>query len=87
MAIIAYLKDYTTGRYILSITNDSIKDYRTGMTLASYDNTYIKDYRNGGCLYRIDGFLSRREIAEIDYKDVNRLKKYITEGGKTFPAE
>ena len=85
MAFIAYLKDYTTGRHILSITNDSIKDYRTGMTLASYDNTYIKDYRTGRCLYRIDGFLSRREIAEIDYKDVNRLKKYITEGGKIVP--
>ena len=24
----------------------------------------------------------QEKIAEIDYKDVNRLKKYITEGGK-----
>ena len=25
------------------------------------------------------------KVAEIDYKDVNRLKKYITEGGKILP--
>ena len=27
----------------------------------------------------------QEKIAEIDYKDVNRLKKYITEGGKIVP--
>ncbi|MBQ2740989.1 MAG: 30S ribosomal protein S18 [Clostridia bacterium] len=27
----------------------------------------------------------QEKIAEIDYKDVNRLKKYITEGGKILP--
>ena len=27
----------------------------------------------------------QEKIAEVDYKDVNRLKKYITEGGKIVP--
>ena len=27
----------------------------------------------------------QEKISEIDYKDVNRLKKYITEGGKILP--
>lgn len=27
----------------------------------------------------------QEKIAEIDYKDVNRLKKFITEGGKILP--
>ena len=27
----------------------------------------------------------QEKISEIDYKDVNRLKKYITEGGKIVP--
>ncbi|MBO5334605.1 MAG: 30S ribosomal protein S18 [Clostridia bacterium] len=27
----------------------------------------------------------QEKIAEIDYKDVNRLKKYVTEGGKILP--
>ena len=27
----------------------------------------------------------QEKIADIDYKDVNRLKKYITEGGKIVP--
>ena len=27
----------------------------------------------------------QEKIAEIDYKDVNRLKKFITEGGKIIP--
>ena len=27
----------------------------------------------------------QEKIADIDYKDVNRLKKYITEGGKIGP--
>ena len=27
----------------------------------------------------------QEKIAEIDYKDVNRLKMYITEGGKIVP--
>jgi small subunit ribosomal protein S18 len=27
----------------------------------------------------------QEKIAEIDYKDVNRLKKYIAEGGKIVP--
>ena len=27
----------------------------------------------------------QEKIAEIDYKDVNRLKKYITEGGNILP--
>ena len=27
----------------------------------------------------------QEKIAEIDYKDVNRLKKFVTEGGKILP--
>ena len=27
----------------------------------------------------------QEKIAEIDYKDVNRLKKFVTEGGKIVP--
>lgn len=27
----------------------------------------------------------QEKVAYIDYKDVNRLKKYITEGGKILP--
>ena len=27
----------------------------------------------------------QEKIAAIDYKDVNRLKKYVTEGGKIIP--
>ena len=27
----------------------------------------------------------QEKVAEIDYKDVNRLKKFITEGGKIIP--
>ena len=27
----------------------------------------------------------QEKVTEIDYKDVNRLKKYITEGGKILP--
>ena len=27
----------------------------------------------------------QEKISEIDYKDINRLKKYVTEGGKIVP--
>ena len=27
----------------------------------------------------------QEKVSEIDYKDVNRLKKFITEGGKIIP--
>ena len=27
----------------------------------------------------------QEKVTEIDYKDVNRLKKYVTEGGKILP--
>ena len=27
----------------------------------------------------------QEKISEIDYKDVNRLKKFVTEGGKILP--
>jgi len=27
----------------------------------------------------------QEKVASIDYKDVNRLKKYVTEGGKILP--
>ena len=27
----------------------------------------------------------QEKIAEIDYKDVNRLKKFVTDGGKILP--
>ncbi|MBQ9729686.1 MAG: 30S ribosomal protein S18 [Clostridia bacterium] len=27
----------------------------------------------------------QEKVSEIDYKDVNRLKKYVTEGGKIVP--
>ena len=27
----------------------------------------------------------QEKVSEIDYKDVNRLKKFITEGGKILP--
>ena len=27
----------------------------------------------------------QEKIAEIDYKDINRLKKFVTEGGKILP--
>ena len=27
----------------------------------------------------------QEKIAEVDYKDVNRLKKFVTEGGKILP--
>jgi hypothetical protein len=49
----------------LTITNDLVKDYRTGMIIASYDNNYIKDYRTGRYLYKLEGFLSRREITAL----------------------
>ena len=29
----------------------------------------------------------QEKVEVIDYKDVNRLKKYITEGGKILPRE
>ena len=27
----------------------------------------------------------QEKVAEIDYKDINRLKKFVTEGGKIVP--
>ena len=27
----------------------------------------------------------REKVTEIDYKDINRLKKFVTEGGKIVP--
>ena len=29
----------------------------------------------------------QEKVAEIDYKDINRLKKFVTEGGKIVPTE
>ena len=57
-----YIKNYHTGRYLLTISSNVIRDYLTGRTLATFDDTTFKDYMSGMYQYKIEGFLSRREI-------------------------
>ena len=35
---------------------------------------------------KVCAFCEDRNLKNIDYKDANRLKKYITEGGKILPS-
>ena len=57
-----YVKEYS-GRILLNITTDQVKTI-TGQIIARYDSTYIKSY-SGMIQYRIDGFLSRRQVMAI----------------------
>ena len=41
--------------------------------------SYKKSPRRKVCAF------CQEKVEEIDYKDVNRLKKYVTEGGKIVP--
>jgi hypothetical protein len=50
---------------LLTISSSQVKDYCSGRIVAQYDTSIIKDYRTGRMLYKIDGFLSGREIASL----------------------
>ena len=41
--------------------------------------SYKQAPRRKGCAF------CQEKVAEIDYKDINRLKKFVTEGGKIVP--
>lgn len=58
----AYLKTFS-GSILLSIDDDKIKEYG-GRIIATYDQNYIKDF-GWQIRYRIDGFISRREIMAL----------------------
>ena len=46
---------------------------------ASGKKSYKRSPRRKVCVF------CQESVKEIDYKDVNRLKKFITEGGKMLP--
>lgn len=46
---------------------------------ATVKKSYKKAPRKKVCAF------CQEKLAEIDYKDVNRLKKYVAEGGKILP--
>ena len=56
------VKDFF-GRILLNITYNQVKEFG-GRIIATFDNTYIKSF--GGMIqYKIDGFLTRREMMAI----------------------
>ena len=57
----SYLKDYMSGRNILSFDGDYIKEYSTGRIKYRMSSDRVVDYMSGRILYKIDGFLSGRE--------------------------
>ena len=56
------VKDFY-GRVLLNITYDSVKEFG-GRIIAKFDTNYIKDF-SGMIQYKIDGFLSRRELMAL----------------------
>lgn len=51
----------------------------TGAPAASAKKSYKRAPRRKVCLF------CQEKVTEIDYKDVNRLKKFVTESGKMLP--
>ena len=47
----------------MNITYDSVKEFG-GRIIAKFDTNYIKDF-SGMIQYKIDGFLSRRELMAL----------------------
>ena len=61
----AYIKDYQSGRILLTIDNDYIKEYQTGIYRYKLSGDKVIDYSIGRYLYKIDGFLSRKELVVL----------------------
>ena len=61
----AYLKDYQTGRYLLTVDGDYIKEYQTGKYRYKISGDKIVEYQSGRYLYKFDGFLSHKEIVAL----------------------
>ena len=49
---------------MLNVTTNQIKEFG-GTIIGSFDTNYIKDFPSGLIKYRIDGFLSRRELMAL----------------------
>lgn len=58
-----YIKDFG-GRILLNITRNQVKEF-SGRIIANFDSTNIKDFSSGMIEYKIDGFLSRREMLAL----------------------
>ena len=57
------VKDFS-GRILLKITYKEVKDFY-GRIIATFDSSNIKDFSSGQIQYKIDGFLSRRELMAL----------------------
>ena len=58
-----YVKEFS-GRILLNITRDQVKEFN-GRIIAKFDSSYIKNISTGMIEYKIDGFLSRREMLAL----------------------
>ena len=53
--------------------------------VAKTEEKVVKKYRKPA-KKKVCAFCEDRNLKVIDYKDVNRLKKYVTEKGKRIPS-
>ena len=64
---------------VVEVANTEVKETK----VATDKKKFFKHNKNKK---KVCAFCDDKNLRHIDYKDVNRLKKFVTEGGKIIPS-